>query len=184
MKIFAFALLALTSSSVMAAFPHDWEDLPPMGFVVPDMGTSQKVDFFTQCFLWLPAGGTCMGFSRIVTPTGLDPQCPDMEKHVMSLNNINLHFDYKQSAYGSLKNPWVPFAYFGGNINLSVNGDFVNLPDIMSADGKALGGCVMSLEKVIIAAGHQCGYLAFDRCEVDRLMIGGQELWIDGAIIN
>lgn len=107
-----------------------------------------------------------------------------MGSRTMNYNNAITVFDYTGSKYGALKRPWYPFAYFGGNVNIVANGDFQNLPDILAAGGLAIGGCEVSIEKYSNAGGYDCGYLALNNCEVNNFMIGGQELFVDGALLQ
>ena len=186
------AMVVLNNISASAApVPHDFDDLPPASvYVVGGSDTSQGVPFFADCFNWLGAAAPfCGGMSMVVpppVPPSVPRDCPEMGEQTMMFNNINQVFAYGESSINRVREPWYPFIYWGGNVNLSVDGDFHNFKDILDADGVAMGdGCKVSFEKLVQfgvnGAKNSCGYFVLNDCEVEKFMVGGQELFWDGA---
>jgi hypothetical protein len=88
----------------------------------------------------------------------------------MWLNNVNLGFDFGD--------PWeglsVLFGYYGGNLNIDINGDFRNFNTFIDINGLTIG------EVNVVANDFGGGLGRLDLSgKVNSFAIGGQELAID-----
>lgn len=162
----------LLATAAVAA-PPSWEDLPVgLTGVVGDTVVSDGVSGRLDCFEW--AGGTlfCGGSARI------DPMSVGCNAgHRVTLNNITVALDYAGSI-GPVTDPVYAFGEYGGNINVEINGDFRNFANMLDIDGTVIGGCLVQV--LAGGTGNDCGLVRFNGT-VDRLRVGGQEFWWDGA---
>jgi len=77
----------------------------------------------------------------------------------------------------------VSFGEYGGNLNLSINNQFVNFGDFSQAHGKTIGGVRVNV--LSGGLGNDKGQIEFIGHMTDQasglgqLAVGGQELWID-----
>lgn len=99
----------------------------------------------------------------------------------MTVNNINLNF---VSTTGSLDGLSVYFGEYGGNINLSVNGDFRNAGNFMDLNGVVLGGVTVAVSGG--GLGNDTGALCLfaNTSQITSFTIGGQELFIDHICVK
>jgi len=167
----ALATTLLTGSAIAA--PPSWEDVPvgTTGTVGGTLVSDGVVGQF-DCFEWSSGTLFCGGSARI------DPAIPGCNSgHRMSLNNITVVLDYAGSI-GPVVDPVFGFGEYGGNINLAINGDFRTFNDMLDIDGTVIGGCLVQV--LAGGAGNDCGLVRF-LGPVDRLRVGGQEFWWDGA---
>jgi hypothetical protein len=74
------------------------------------------------------------------------------------------------------------FGELGGNVNLTINGDFRNVADLSSLDGTAVGGAVV----VVSGAAQGANFYGIFSATgpIDSIAIGGQELWLDNVCFN
>jgi len=74
------------------------------------------------------------------------------------------------------------FDYLGGNLNLSVNGNFVNFPNFAAINGTVVGGARVSVISFPIAGGSS-GTVDLSPLtgSITDLVVGGQELFIDNV---
>ncbi len=169
-------LACLTASLIATAAtaaPPTWEDLP-IGTTGTVGGTavSDGVNGQLDCFEWADGTLFCGGSARI------DPMSPGCNAgHRITLNNITVMLDYAGSI-GPVVDPVFAFGEYGGNINLAINGDFRNFNDMLDIDGAVIGGCLVQV--LAGGTGNDCGLVRFQG-SVDRLRVGGQEFWWDGA---
>jgi hypothetical protein len=168
------AVALLTAGAAVSAHAQapEWEDKPIGATWTPGMSTLStgvKVNF--KCFQWAPpAGVTCGGYAEVAGPT---PGCN--VNHKLILNNCNAELDFGGSI-GPQTDVYVSFGEYGGNINISVNGDFRNIGNMIAVDGMMIGGCLV---RVLGGGyGNDCGKLAV-LGTVNQLMLGGQEFFID-----
>jgi hypothetical protein len=89
----------------------------------------------------------------------------------MNVNNVLLVIDFGQSVNGLS----LAFGEYGGNVNLEVNGDFANVEDFADVNGTTLGGASVTVRN---GPEPSLGTLTLAGT-VERLAVGGQELWID-----
>jgi len=89
----------------------------------------------------------------------------------INANNVNLYFDFG----GLLTGLSLRYGAHGGNLNIEINGDFVNFNTMADIDGGAIGGVNVT---VVPSGTGGLGTLRLDG-EIELFAIGGQELWID-----
>jgi hypothetical protein len=90
------------------------------------------------------------------------------------VNNTNLEFDY-----GVPLSAWkVDFGEYGGNVNLTVNGECASVPDF--TDLPAVLGGVTVTAMHFGEPGQSCGSLLLEGF-IEQVSIGGQELAIDNV---
>ena len=89
----------------------------------------------------------------------------------LAVNNINLEFDFGAPLTGlSFR-----FGEYGGNLNVDVNGEFVNFENFADIDGLTIGGAAVS---VVNGLGNDMGWVRLDG-PIHSFFVGGQELWLD-----
>jgi hypothetical protein len=93
----------------------------------------------------------------------------------MRTNNINLEFDFGNIGFVPAA---VKFEFLdrGGVDNISVNGSPIFAGDISAVPG-SLGGVTVSVSTTPVTGGKQ-GLVTLAG-PIQKLRIGGQELWID-----
>ena len=165
-----FTGLLLSGASTVLATPG-YEDLP-LGAIygVGDTVTSEGIPMEFAPFQWGTGTWTSAGQADIDT-AGL--ACtPNQE---LGLNNITAAFNY--GASGTVPS-YVRFNFgeHGGNLNVSINGDFHNVANFIDLDGMNIGGA--DFHVLAGGSGHDCGVVEIHGL-VQKLELGGQELWID-----
>lgn len=145
----------------------DFED-PPLGarFSVGDSFVDSGVRVTGQTFFWSNGDATDGGFARIE-----DGGRAGGSGQEVQVNNINLDFAFGTALAGLT----VQFGEFGGNLNLTVNGERRNFQNFNQIDGENIGGVDVS---VAGGGGQDQGRLMLDGA-IESFAIGGQELWID-----
>ena len=86
-------------------------------------------------------------------------------------NNILLDVDFGQSV----ENLSMKFGEYGGNLNLSINGDSHNFQDFSVLNGAIVGGTLVTVAN---GFGNDAGEIKVDGV-VNSFAFGGQELWVD-----
>jgi hypothetical protein len=89
----------------------------------------------------------------------------------MQVDSVNLDFDFGSPLAGLS----LLFGEYGGNLNLSINGDFRNFDDFADIDDLTVGGVDVTVSN---GSGNDTGSLRFIGT-VNSFFIGGQELYID-----
>jgi hypothetical protein len=92
----------------------------------------------------------------------------------VNANNVNLAFHFPEPL---LKGLVFDFGEYGGNLNISVNGQFHNFQNFADIHGLAIGGTWV---KVIGGLGNDTGRV-FLFGPVHQFAVGGQELFIDNV---
>lgn len=92
----------------------------------------------------------------------------------VTTNNANLRFLF----YECVGRVEVHFGAYGGNVNLSVNGDMANLGNLLDADGLTLGRAQVSVQKSGEVEGGYLGILTLEG-EIKEFELGGQEFAMD-----
>jgi hypothetical protein len=117
------------------------------------------------------AGGMVnTGFARVD-----NQQNADGAGHDLQLNNINVGFEFAKT----LESASAKFGYFGGNLNVTINGKLFNARTLSLLQGEVIGGVTVSLTMF----DNQHGRLDF-KGPIDSLALGGQEFWIDDLRFN
>lgn len=166
------ALASLLLAPVALAQAPSWEDQPiGASWNVGDTTASDGVAVKFECFQWSGGGWTCGGVADVLA---VDPACN--VGHRLQLNNINARLDFAASI-GSQTDLRLRFGEYGGNINIAINGDFRNFANMIDIDGAVIGGCTVHV--LAGGFGNDCGTVVFVGT-MNRLLIGGQEFWIDG----
>ena len=83
--------------------------------------------------------------------------------------NLNLNFGVPMDGLSIL------FGEYGGNLNLNINGDFINFENFADINGKIIGGVQVTVEN---GSGQDRGLLEFSGA-IKSFALGGQELFID-----
>ena len=145
----------------------DFESVPPAAsYVVGDDFFDSEAYMTLHPFVWsnntvFTGGVAPVSHSGMAGGTGQE----------MNLNNINMGFDFGVPA-SSLS---LHFGEYGGNLNIEVNGNFVNFENFADINGATIGGASLS---VINGLGNDKGKLMLNGIIFD-FHVGGQELWID-----
>ncbi|MBN2243975.1 MAG: hypothetical protein JW793_14910 [Acidobacteria bacterium] len=133
-----------------------------VGSTFIDSGAIMTVQSFTWSNGTSYSGGHATVFSTgIAGAAGLD----------MNLNNVSLSFDFGEKLQGLS----LSFGEYGGNLNITINGDFVNFSDFQDIHNQTIGRTQVY---AINGTGQDKGKL-FVFGAVTSFSLGGQELWID-----
>jgi len=93
-------------------------------------------------------------------------------------NNINLNFDFGIILTGLA----LQYGEFGGNLNININGSFVNFENFDNIDNTTIGGVsVFTLDTS--TPGNSSGAM-FAVGEIETFVLGGQELWLDNVVAS
>ncbi|WP_437668872.1 hypothetical protein [Sorangium sp. So ce131] len=168
----AVTLKAGTAAAASAC--HDFSGLAAgttfgVGAVVPALNATAAFTPFE-----FPGGGwTFGGFAEIVASNNAAGS-PAQE---LEENNINLALVFNTPS------DWVRFRYadLGGNVNLAVNGDFVNVPNLSALNGVVLGGALIDVN-FVVGAGIERGRVTITPLAgavITDVRVGGQEFYLD-----
>jgi len=89
----------------------------------------------------------------------------------LGVNNVSVAFNF-----GSVNGLSLLYGEYGGNLNITINGEFKNFNAFSDIDGTTIGGVSISA----IDLGGGLGTLILSGV-VNSFSIGGQELWIDNV---
>ena len=126
-----------------------------------------QADIRVRPFTFSDGGTTAGGVARV--ESGGNAGHAGQE---IAVNNVLLEFDFGGPVEGLMLN----FGEYGGNLNILINGDFVNFEDFHEIDGMDIGGVHVSVP--LGGSGQDTGTLKLEGT-VESFAIGGQELWID-----
>jgi hypothetical protein len=118
-------------------------------------------------FQWSNGGWTDQGQATVVA----DGQAGGWGYEI-NTNNINLMFEFDQPLEGLV----LLYGEYGGNVNLAINEEPVNVEDFSKVDGATIGG----VDVVVKPFSSEQGALVMTG-KIASMSIGGQELWIDDA---
>jgi len=111
--------------------------------------------------------------SGVIVPSGYAEvrSSDDDTGKMLYLSEVSVEFAFDGPVLG------VGFAFgeTGENINLEINGDLQNVPDFADVNGLAIGGCLVTVTDDV---GSYTGTV-WIAGQVDQLMVGGHELFID-----
>jgi hypothetical protein len=165
----AVALLAV-GSTAMAAFPSFDDLVAGTNYAPGDSFVSDGINVKIHDFQWGNGTWTPNGFASVTTDLWANGS--DNE---LNTNNANATYDFAGSI-GTQTEVELLFGEYGGNINVAVNGDFVNVNNFIDVDGAVLGGCTITV--VSGGLGGDAGELVITGA-IQDLTIGGQELAVD-----
>jgi len=144
----------------------DFEDLTPgTVYNVPNSFADSGVTVTAAPFQWSGGGWTSAGFTRVDTLNLAGGLGNDM-----NLNNITLQFDFGRSV----EDLRFLFGEYGGNVNLTINGDFKNETDFSVLHGQIVGGTLVE----VLSSATGFGVVRITGTVIS-FSVGGQELWID-----
>ncbi len=166
----AAGVVALAGAAAPAgAVNLDFEDQTlATTFVVGDTFTTSGVDVMVMDFTFSGGGTTAAGNTEV--QNGGNAGGSGLE---MAVNNVNLSFAVPASTTAIS----LLFGEFGGNLNLTVNGDFQNFENFIDIDGSTIGGALVNIP--FGGNGGDMGRLQLTGALITDFKIGGQELWID-----
>ncbi len=166
-------VLMLGLPGMAAAQLVDFEDLV-LGttYVVGDSIPTGGIEIKAEPFQWSSGGWTSGGFAQV----GNSGMAGGAGKE-MVINNINLVFFPGGWGYAT-----IDYGEHGGNLNIEINGDFVNFEDFIDIDGKTIGGVVVAVVDYG-APGHCAGRLYLTG-PINTFSIGGQEFAIDNVVLQ
>jgi len=172
--VLALLLVGVIYVHSASAAVLDFEDLV-LGteYHVGDTFTTAGVPITGEAF-WPSVGDPIAGgFARVV-----DDGMADGAGNELAVNNINLSFDFG----GPIAGLSLQYGEYGGNLNININGDFVNFGNFTDIDNTTIGGTAIFTQDSG-AAGNSSGAL-FVIGTIDSFAIGGQELWIDNMVTS
>lgn len=129
--------------------------------------SSGAADFLVRPFTWSDGQTTEDGFAS-VDPAAAMAGGTGLE---LQVNNVLIDIGFG----GPLERATLRFGDHGGNVNLEVNGDLVNVDDLADLSGSTVGGVRVT---VVQEPQEPTGTLTLDG-RIGSFAIGGQELWID-----
>lgn len=164
------ALLAIVCTDADIPPSQDcvrFEDQTPGNvFHAGDSFIASGVETLVGEFVWSNGNMTADGFAEIQ----VDGNAGSAGNEIM-VNNVTLNFSLSTPAtYMTLR-----FGEYGGNVNLTINGDFANVEDFAELDGVQVGGVNVV---VINGSGGDTGALLLTGLMLE-VSVGGQELWVD-----
>lgn len=144
----------------------DFEDLSAgTRYAVGDSLVTGGKTLHVESFVWSDGTRYGNGSARVVQEQSFSG--PGNE---IFTNNVTVHVEFSSPL------PGVRFDYSdrGGNVNLTVNGDFRNADDLRNVQGQPVGGAALRIRSVSSGT---------DRAELhgrlDELAVGGQEFFLD-----
>lgn len=146
----------------------DFEDLTPgTVYDVSNVFADSGVTITAAPFQWSNSTWTSAGFATVSTSgfsggAGID----------MAFNNIALGFDFGRPV----EDLRFIFGEYGGNINLTINGDLRNEFDFSALHGQIVGGTLVEVMNSQTGLG-----VVRITGTVHTFSVGGQELWIDNV---
>jgi len=164
------AIVVLFANSA-SALVLDFSDLTAGAtYNVGDSFVSSGAVITGQEFYWL-GGGSTTGGSATVETGGLAGGAGNE----LGLNNINLSFDFGAPLDGLA----LEYGYGGGNINLEINGDFVNVSDMLSIPHNLGGTEIFTFDN-----NGSDGHMFVIGGQINSFALGGQELRIDNIVAS
>jgi hypothetical protein len=116
---------------------------------------------------------TDTGVAKVVTST----HAAGSATKELNLNNIMVRVIPDTPAVSAT----FKYAYFGGNVNLGVNGDHRNVTRLIELDGTVVGGCDISVTLVGSLNNHNGVVVITPQAgnTIEMFGVGGQEFYID-----
>lgn len=169
------------TDSLMIGGQENWNDQPicqptfedrPLGEIkhVGDVFVTDGIDVYIKDFIYWNGTVASGGNSEIMNVNlacGTD--------HELWTSAVNANFDFLNSV-GAVENLYYRYGWYGGTLNIEINGDFANVPDYSHLHGAVLGG--VQIEVVSGGGAIGCGEVRLHG-RVDYLLVGGEEFVID-----
>lgn len=173
-RFLVLLLVAILFAQNARATVIDFEDLT-LGatYNVGDSFTTSGVVITAEQFQWSNGTWYAGGYARVENG-GL----ADGAGNELHTNNINLNFDFGIILTGLA----LQYGEFGGNLNININGSFVNFENFDNIDNTTIGGVsVFTLDTG--TPGDSSGAM-FAVGEIETFVLGGQELWLDNVVAS
>lgn len=164
--------IVISVTGVASATMIDFEDLT-LGSIynVGDSFTTKDVTITGETFFWGGGDPYNGGFTEVE-----DGKLADGSGNELEVNNINLNFDFGTTLDGLA----LQFGEYGGNLNIEINGDFVNFNSFAAIDDTGIGDTLIFVAE---PTEDDTGAL-FVVGTINSFVIGGQELWIDNIVTS
>lgn len=144
------------------------DQTPNTTFHVGDTITTSGTKIVVEKFQWGNGNWTTSGSAKV-----------DMRHYSggagndLNTNNVNLRFLFSYPVEKiSFK-----FGELGGNINIKVNNDFRNVPNLVNLNNTTIGSAQVTVNQ-IQQGSNQYGSMTI-KGNINNFLIGGQELWLD-----
>ena len=138
-----------------------------VGDAFDDAGVTMAVDSFQ----WSNGQSTSNGYAEVQNGGLAGGMSNELQ-----VNNVNIVFKLGSPVHLMT----LRFGEYGGNLNITINGDFHNFNDFSDINGAFIGGTqVMAIN----GFGNDTGALILSGGPITDFVIGGQELWIDDVCI-
>jgi len=169
MRSFILLTLAATAIIFLSGCCVKFSNLTPGDtYSVGDTITTSQADIVVEQFQWSNGTWTTSGTAKVD-----DRNYGQGSGNDLNANNVNLNFQFDYPV----DKITFKFGELGGNNNISVNGAFQNVPNIVALNGSAIGGVQITVNA------NQQGNNWYGTMELDGTIngftIGGQELWLD-----
>ncbi|MEE2906421.1 MAG: hypothetical protein VX527_01170 [Planctomycetota bacterium] len=89
----------------------------------------------------------------------------------LRLDNVSVTHDFLASGFTYTDLHWA-YGYYGGDVNLSINGDFRAESDILDLAGQTIGGCTVGIQ----VDSPSCGWIQVDGY-VETITVGGRDFF-------
>jgi len=155
----------------------DFEDLTlGQSYSVGDSFTTSGVVITVEQFQIPEGNWDTYGDVTVDTDTGLGFNTAGGSGNELGVSGVNLYFDFDTTLIGLE----LLYGDFGGNLNIELNGDFVNFGNFIDIDNTTIGGTSIStLDNG--TPGQSTGTLSVVGT-IQSFRIGGGELWIDDVV--
>jgi len=154
----------------------DFEDLTlGQSYSVGDSFTTSDVLITVEQFQEPEGNWYTDGDVTVETATG-PGNTADGSGNELGVGRVNLSFDFS-TPFNGLE---LLYGDFGGNLNIEINGDFVNFSNFIDIDNTTIGGTSISMFDNN-NPGQSSGTLSVVGT-IQSFRIGGAELWIDNVV--
>jgi hypothetical protein len=142
-------------------------------YTVGDVIAAANATIELTQFQWSDGTWTAGGIATVVSSTNAAGSAP----RELNLNNINVRVIPNNPATSAT----FKYAWFGGNVNLGVNGNLSNVLEPMLWNGIVLGSASVTVTQVNIAGGYRGTVTITPQVgtTIERFGTGGQEYYID-----
>jgi hypothetical protein len=170
------AFIALVSTTALAASAvYDFSSLAAGStYHVGDIVNAADATIELTQFQW--DDGTTWTAGGVATVVSSTNAAGSATKE-LNLNNIMVRVIPDTPAVSAR----LKYAWFGGNVNLGVNGDHHNELEPMDLDGIVAGGCDITVTQVNIMGGYRGVITITPQAgnDIERFGVGGQEFYVD-----
>jgi hypothetical protein len=174
LSLFVLVLAAIAAQNATAMVVMEFEDLlPNHTYNVGDSFITSGIQVQVEPF-YPVAGGELSG-TALVDNSQFSGGGPGQE---LMLNNVNLKFLLNINGCPACF-VYLLFGRYGGDVNLSINGDIKKAPDFTNLNLLGtIGGAMVAVH------GYPMGdIMAFGGSNISSFTVGGQDLFIDRLII-